>query len=152
MSVPKNSSNFQNMYWFHIGWHSNLDSFLRTDMKKRIFKLALLYSCNNCSSWISKIKVYVFIILVPSVERGPTVVIDDRRTFSKFTENIHDVLYTWTGSVVNQYVPDVRSAIRSFVGFISGVLLSILVLFNPKTWISKLPTISRRRVRWRRKR
>ena len=116
------------------------------------FKILVTYSSSSRWCVIELDKIYLFVLLVPSVERGPTVVIDDRRTFSKFTENIHDVLYTWTGSVVNQYVPDVRSAIRSFVGFISGVLLSILVLFNPKTWISKLPTISRRRVRWRRKR
>ena len=100
----------------------------------------------------SIIKINVF--LAASTERGPTIVIEDhhRRSFSRLTENFHEVFSTWTGTVVNQYVPDVRSAIRSFVGFISGLILSILVFFNPKTWIAKLPKISRRRVRWRRKR
>ena len=93
-----------------------------------------------------------FYFLAPSTEPGPAIVIEDRRTFAKLTENFQEVFYTWTGSVVNQYVPDVRSAIRSFAAFVSGLLLSVLVLFNPKTWVAKLPKISRRRVRWRRKR
>ena len=74
-----------------------------------------------------------------------------------FTENFHDV-YTWTkrgtfAAVQHFHVPDVRSAIRTLGGFLTGILFSLLVLLNPKTWISKLPKISRKRIRhWRKKR
>jgi hypothetical protein len=53
---------------------------------------------------------------------------------------------------VLRQVPDVRSAIKSIAGIVVGVIISTLVLLNPKTWIARLPKISRKRVRkWRRK-
>ena len=84
--------------------------------------------------------------------QGP-VIIEEVSFIRKITYNIHET-YNWISkgsSHVFQYVPDVKTPIKKTVDVVSGILFSVLILFSPTYWWSKLPKISRKRVR-RRKR
>lgn len=86
-----------------------------------------------------------------ATHQPPNVIIEEVSHIRKITAHFHE---SWTkASFVQNYLPDVRYAFKSFAALISGLVFSIVLWIDPRTWLQKLPKISRRRIRrWRRRR